>query len=67
MVVLTVSMGISAILKRPAATDAAIVFAKTGISTVISNASNAAMVPVLAAVSPNRDNGPCTNAGIRPL
>ena len=61
------SMGISAILKRPAAIDAAMVFAKTGMSTVISNASNAAMVPVLAAVSPNLDSGPCTNAGISPL
>jgi hypothetical protein len=39
IVVLTVSIGMSAILNKPAATEAATVFAATGRSTVSSKAS----------------------------
>ena len=66
MVVLNVSTGMRKMRKSPAATEAATVFAATGSFSVVSYASNSANVPVLAAVSPNLDSGPCTSAGIRP-
>jgi hypothetical protein len=38
----------------------------TGRFAVVSKASRAARVPVFAAVSPKRDRGPCSKAGMRP-
>ena len=53
-VVLSVSTGVRIILKHAEATLAATVLTKTGQV----NDSKRAIIPALAAVSPNRENGP---------
>jgi hypothetical protein len=67
IVVLKVSTGRRTILKAPAAKEAATVFTELCRSRVDSKEFNAAIIPLLAAVSPKRDKGPCAKAGINPL
>jgi hypothetical protein len=66
MVVLTVSIGIKRIRNNAAATLAATVLNPTFKFCVVSNESKNVNIPVLAAVSPNRDSGPWINAGNTP-
>ena len=63
---LTVSTGIKKIRKSAAATLAEIVLTPTLRSRVLSMLFIKVNIPVLAAVSPNRDNGPWINAGNKP-
>ncbi len=64
--VLTVSMGIRLMRQRAATPEAAIVLTATGNERVDSFASRTTITPVLAAVSPNRESGPCASAGSMP-
>lgn len=57
MMVFSASMGMRAMRNAPAAADANPVFAAIGRPRVASYASSSARVPVLAAVSPNRESG----------
>jgi hypothetical protein len=63
---LALTTGIKKIRKSAAATLALAVLYATFKSFVDSMESNNVSIPVLAAVSPNRDNGPWTNAGRTP-
>ena len=58
-VVFMASMGIKKMRKPAEAADAANVFTATGSVLVESYESSSANVPLLAAVSPKRDSGPC--------
>ena len=65
-VVFSVSIGIKNILNKPAANEAHAVFNATGHVFEKSLEFRYASIPLLAAVSPNRDNGACNNAGPTP-
>lgn len=66
MVVLSVSMGMRKMRHRAATADAPDVFTSVDRSRVSSYALKISITPALAAVSPKRDSGPCSNAGARP-
>jgi len=65
-VVLKKSTGISAIRNTPAVKEAAIVFTATGRFLVASCVLSRLSMPALLAVSPKRESGPCTSAGVSP-
>lgn len=60
------SIGVKAIRKVPAITEPPAALIITGNSLVYSKESINVKKRVLANVSPNLDNGPCSNAGAKP-
>ena len=66
MVVLSVSMGMRKMRKMAAAAEAPTVLTIGLVPLSSSTESKIVMIPVLAAVSPKRERGPCTRAGSTP-
>lgn len=66
IIVLTVSTGVKKILNSPATTEPPAALTITGNLRVLSKESIKARNKVLEKVSPNRDNGPYSKAGVSP-